>query len=199
MKPRVRPRFIAFLGAVGVLAVATGWRDIGSSAPAVPPATPMAPWAEPSEAGPPATPLPARLARLVLPVEGNDPFAGVSVPDPRPRSASEAVREPAWPRGAGAPETPAPTREPEPLQASAPVDTTAPPLGYRYLGSFVASGGPFLAYIANGDFHHEIRTGSELPDGYTVESIGPDAIRLRHPRLDRLAEIPMPRIDEAGG
>lgn len=81
----------------------------------------------------------------------------------------------------------------------APASAGAPPVHYRYLGSFVGTGGQPLVFVANGESHQEVRTGSPLADGYTVESIGPDVIRLRHPLLDTLAEIPIPPIGEAGG
>ena len=138
------------------------------------------------------SPLPVSLARLVFHPEGHDPFAGVLPSDPLSLSVDDTDVRRALPQG------PALTSQ-SALPGPALAPASAPPVSYRYLGTFVGPGGQPLVFVANGESHQEIRAGSPLADGYTVESIGPAVIRLRHPLLDGLAEIPMPPIGEAGG
>jgi hypothetical protein len=196
MRPRVRPRLVALLVGSACLALIAWWWESQAAPSAEPPAFDAFAGAGHAQAGKPpgapvALPLPARWPLLVLSSSGKDPFTGMSPsvqpPLPVPEGAN-AVVLPAFAPGAATAQVPAPE----------PVTPVAPPVSYRFVGTFVGPGALPRVYVASGDANHEIGPGTLLPDGYVVESIGPQAIRLRHPLLDGLAEIPVPPAAEAG-
>src|SRR5438105_6549198 len=93
--------------------------------------------------------------------------------------------EPAAPKPAAptAPVAPAPLPPPSP---------TAPPVAWRYLGAMVTPAGERLVMLARGDTTTMVQPGLRLDDGYVVEAISSDAVRLVYPPLGSMAEIPIP-------
>lgn len=73
-----------------------------------------------------------------------------------------------------------------------PAAPTAPPLAYRYLGQMVDPSGTRYVYLGKADRELPVAVGTRLEEGYVVESIGPEGIRLHYPPLDAHAVIPLP-------
>lgn len=107
----------------------------------------------------------------------HDPFAGSAVPLPPVATVA-------------APAAPVPAPLPPP---AAPAPSLA---AYRYLGTMVDIDGGRRVFLAQGDQHHELALGGRLPDGQVVESLGPPAVRLRHPAWDVVTDLPLPSPPE---
>ena len=119
-----------------------------------------------TQSSPPPS-LPQHLAVLSLAKSTFDPFAGVQPPPPPP------------------PSVPAPAAV---EKAPPPLPPAAPPFNYRYLGRMVDPSGKPFVYLGrtNGDDSAVIAVGvgSRLDEGYVVETIRNDGIRLVYPPLD---------------
>ena len=111
--------------------------------------------------------LPAQLSGKSIEPSVFDPFAGVLPPPPLP--VAKAV---------------APVAEIKPA---------APPVNYRYLGQMLDPSGQWLVYLSGPDGREvPVRVGTRLPEGYEVESIKDDGVRLRYPAFEAYSLIPIP-------
>lgn len=126
----------------------------------------------------PRNALPETLPRLQLDAARFDPFVGVKPPV---QAAPPVVTQPV----VAAPLSPPPQ---------------APALNYRYLGRMTDPVGQSYIYLTRGDAAAAVavRSGDRLEDGYVVESINQDGIRLLYPALDLRAVIPIPVDAEPG-
>lgn len=120
--------------------------------------------------GLPRAALPPRLRAATLDPASFDPFIGVQPPPPPP-----------------------PKPQPVPVVVAPPPPApTAPPLAYRYLGQMVDPAGKRLVYLGKGDKDVLVAVGTQLDEGYVVESITADGIQLHYPPLDVRAVINIP-------
>jgi len=121
-----------------------------------------------------STALPDHLPTLTLDKAAFDPFVGLQPPAPPPPKP-----------------TPKPTPQPAyvPPPPPAPV---APTLTYRYLGQMTDPSGKKVYYLAKADKDVPIVVGTPLDEGYVVEAITADLVRLRYPPLDVRVEIRIP-------
>lgn len=115
------------------------------------------------------SPLPAMLPTHFLDKATFDPFAGVQPPPP-----------------------PAPEAEKPLMGPLQPAPVARPALNYRYLGQFTDPSGKRSVYLSRADKDITVEVGAKLDEGYTVEAIGPDGIRLYYPPLRAHASIPIP-------
>lgn len=82
---------------------------------------------------------------------------------------------------------------------SAPVlkaqETTPPPpmLNYRYIGQMTGPDGVAYVYLARSDSAVRIQAGTVLEDGYIVERIDSDAVKLQHHASSGKVKIPIPQ------
>ena len=113
--------------------------------------------------------LPERLPTLALDKASFDPFVGMQPPAPPP------------PKPFVGPVYVAPAPAPTP-----------PTLPYRYLGQMTDPSGKKLHYLVKADKDVPIAVGTHLDEGYVVEAITADTIRLHYPQLDARAEIRIP-------
>lgn len=63
---------------------------------------------------------------------------------------------------------------------------------WRYLGTMVTPAGQRLVMLARGDTVVTVQPGASLDDGYVVEAVGSDAIRVTYPPLGTVVDIPIP-------
>lgn len=126
--------------------------------------------AEPRTPVDPAQPLPQQIASMTLEPAQRDIFAPVEPP------ASKVAATP--------PET-APAPEPPPAPS-------APAMTWRYLGSMLTPSGQRLVMLARGETNVTIEAGTVLEDGYVVQAIGADAVRLVYPPLGTVVDVPIP-------
>lgn len=119
--------------------------------------------------------LPNRLPKPSLDIAKFDPFLGViAAPTPPPQQARA-------PQAA----------LPPPIAAPLPT-RIAPPLNYRYLGQMVDPTGRKLIYLARGDAAVQVAVGGKLEEGYVVEAMDADGIRLLYAPMDVRTVIPVP-------
>lgn len=112
-------------------------------------------------------PLPARLPRAELERAEQDPFQGLTALAP-------AAPPPL--RAAVAPEAPRPS---------------APALEYRFLGQFLDPAGRRTVYLARPGKEIAVQQGAVLDEGYVVEAITDDAVRLHFEALQVRVSIPI--------
>lgn len=115
-----------------------------------------------------ALPLPTQLDAAAIEAARRDIFVPVEPPAPKPVAS---------------PPAPPPPPPPPP---------TAPAMTWRYLGSMLTPSGGRLVMLARGDTSVTIQAGMRLEEGYVVEAIGSDAVRLVYPPLGTVVEIPIP-------
>jgi hypothetical protein len=118
--------------------------------------------------------VPGEFERELLEPAKRNVFAPVEAPLPK----------------ASAPMRPAPL--PPVVTAVAPPQPAAPPppaLNYRYLGEMTSPAGERLVYLARGEEAVVVAAGTRLDDGYVVEAITEDAVRLAYPALGVKAEV----------
>jgi len=114
--------------------------------------------------------LPSHLPTATLDPANFDPFVGAQPPPPPP-----------------------PKPQPLPVVVAPPPPApTAPPLTYRYLGQMVDPSGQRLVYLGKGDKDVLVAVGTQLDEGYVVETISTDGIQLHYPPLDVRAVINIP-------
>jgi hypothetical protein len=170
----------ALLATVGLTAVALwlpGPSAVQSSGAATVVSGTSAPEHEDSERRrAPSPPTTARAAqRVSLDKPRADPFTAVAV----------AV--------------PAPKKEPAPVQAVTPPPVAAvpvntpPALTYRYLGQMTDPAGNQLVYLSKPGRDLRVTVGATLDEGYVVEAIAEDGVRLHHPATDTRAVVAIPR------
>ena len=121
--------------------------------------------------------LPEQLPHFELAEAQFDPFVGVLV-TPAPASAPAAV--------VSLP----------PLPPPAPERPVPPVLKYRFLGSFTDPNGNRIVYLSRGDKDVRVAVGTQLEEGYIVESIDAEGVRLLFPPLDARTTIAIPNASE---
>jgi hypothetical protein len=52
--------------------------------------------------------------------------------------------------------------------------------------------GEQLVLLSDGQEHSAVQVGSRLPNGFVVQAIGSNAVRLQHPATGTVADIPIP-------
>ena len=112
-----------------------------------------------------ARPLPRELPVAQIDAARFDPFVGVVPPPPPPPPVVAAP-------------------PPPPPQAPAP--------SYRFMGRMSGPDGAEVVYLMRGDSPVAVQPGTRLDDGYVVEAITKDAVRLLYPSMDARASIPIP-------
>jgi len=148
-----------------------GQGGLSAPAPRPPTSTPGAAPTSPVRAGGTASvlalaPVPARLTEQMLEAADRDPF---SIPQPP------------------APPPPPPLPPPPP-----PPPPQVPALNYRYLGQFLDPQGVRKVYLARPDKDLLVEAGTRLDEGYRVDTITDDEIRLVHEPLQQRAVIRIP-------
>ncbi len=127
----------------------------------------------------PAQALPASLSPLDLGTSGRDPFV------PQQAMPQPSTRPPLAP-------PPAAATTPQADQAPAPRVAMAPQQTLRYLGFFSSPTGATVVMLADGETAIPVSVGSPLPNGYVVQSLGPDAVRLLYAPTATVVDIPLP-------
>ena len=113
--------------------------------------------------------VPERLAAVTLEQASFDPFAGVQPP---------------------APAAPPPAK---PFVGPIYVPPPAPPaINYRYLGQMTDPEGKTLVYLSRSDKDVLVAAGTSLDEGYKVEAITSDGVRLIYPPAGGRVTIPIP-------
>jgi hypothetical protein len=120
-------------------------------------------------------PLPASLPAWSIDVARRDPFAVYS-PTPSPA--------PAEPPPVKKPQRPLPPAEPRPA---------APAVTYRFLGRMLTPDGQMITLLGRDEQSIEIKSGQMLDDGYKVEAITDQAVRLVYPPLGTVVEVAIPQ------
>ncbi|MED5621552.1 hypothetical protein [Ideonella sp. BN130291] len=65
-------------------------------------------------------------------------------------------------------------------------------MSYRYLGQMVDPSGKQVVYLSRGDHDVAVSVGTRLDEGYVVEAITPDGVRLNYPPLHAQVTVPVP-------
>lgn len=73
-----------------------------------------------------------------------------------------------------------------------PPPAPAPALTYRFVGRMLNPDGKRFVYIAQGDTILAVQVGTQLKEGYVVESISDAAIDLLYPPLQQHVSMPLP-------
>ena len=149
--------------ATRIIAVASRGADLERVVPSTVPT---------SSTGVVAAPIPFRLPAHLLEKAQFDPFAG-GAPAPAPTPIAPAASKPFV----------GPVYVPPP---------PAPSLNYRYLGQILDPDGRRLVYLARPDKDVLVGAGTRLDEGYVVEAIDDQGVRLRYPPLDAHAVVPSP-------
>jgi hypothetical protein len=122
--------------------------------------------------------LPSTIASWQIEPARRDLFAPV-VPPPPP-----AAKAPVLPVVAvAAPVVAAPVVPPAP---------TAPAINLRYLGAMVTPEGKRLVMLARGETTFTVQEGTRLDEGYVVQSIGREAVRLFYAATNTVLDVPIP-------
>ena len=79
---------------------------------------------------------------------------------------------------------------PAALVASAP--PAAPAVEYRYFGRMTSPDGQLTTLLARGDSVVAVSAGMPLHDGYVVQGVSAEAVRLTYPPLGTVVDIPIP-------
>jgi hypothetical protein len=97
---------------------------------------------------------------------------------------------------------PPPTAKPPvpavvPVVAAAPLPViapppAAPPVSLRYLGAMVTPEGQRLVMLMRGDTALTVQEGTRLDEGYVVQAIGRDAVRLFYAPTSTVLDVPIP-------
>jgi hypothetical protein len=81
---------------------------------------------------------------------------------------------------------------PAPAPTVAPPAPTAPALAHRFFGRVVGPDGQLLTLLTRTGAPVAISDGMALDDGYVVEAVRADAVRLVYPPLGIVVELPLP-------
>jgi hypothetical protein len=68
----------------------------------------------------------------------------------------------------------------------------APAISLRYLGTMVTPQGQRLVMLARGDTAVTVQEGTRLDEGYVVQAIGQDEVRLLYPATGMVLGVPIP-------
>lgn len=154
-------------GSVALSALALWWPQDGNPAVVAAMDDSQAPALAKGEAAVPA--LPAHVAAALLDEAISDPFIGPQPPSP-----------------------PAPS-PPKPFVGPIYIPPPAPPaINYRYLGQMTDPDGKKLVYLARADKDVQVSTGTRLDEGYTVEAITAEGVRLFYAPAGARVTIPIP-------
>jgi hypothetical protein len=123
-------------------------------------------------AGPATGRLASQLPETLLEPAVADPFVGAQPPPPPPP-------------------------KPVPVVIAPPPPPQAPAITYRYLGRMTDPSGTVLVYLAKADAAVVASVGTRLDEGYVVQSVDTDGIRLHYPPLDAHVVIPVPPPPDA--
>lgn len=127
-----------------------------------------------------APPLPARWAAPMLEAARRNPF-GADAPSP---SVAKA---------ASAPASKLVVPQPPPVLVAAPPGApAAAPFGYRYLGRMIDPQGQRVIYLARGENVLAVQPGTNLNDGYTVESITDSTVEVVNSATQQRHTIAIP-------
>jgi hypothetical protein len=74
----------------------------------------------------------------------------------------------------------------------APPAPTAPAINLRYLGAMVTPEGKQLVMLARGETTLTVQEGTRLDEGYVVQSIGREAVRLFYAATNTVLDVPIP-------
>jgi hypothetical protein len=77
------------------------------------------------------------------------------------------------------------------LPAVAPAPT-APPVSLRYLGAMLTPEGRRLVMLMRGETAITVQEGTRLDEGYVVQAIGRDAVRLFYAPTSTVLDVPIP-------
>ena len=170
MKPR------AFAYALLAAGVAAAW----SLEPRTPIEGRTLPPVQQPPAEPIATPAVARsLPRPALEPALRDPFR----PEPPPMMLAKAEAAP--------PAPPPPPPAPE-LAALPPAPAPVPSLGLSFLGRLHGADGLLLVLATDGSATWSLASGLELPGGFRVEEVAPEAVHFSHPASGTTARLELP-------
>ena len=75
----------------------------------------------------------------------------------------------------------------------APPPPAAPGINLRYLGRMTTPEGRHVVLLARGDAALTVQVGTTLEEGYVVQTIGSDAVRLVYPPLGTVVDVPIPQ------
>lgn len=127
-------------------------------------------------------PLPARIASLQVEPAKRDIFMPVVLPPP----VAAPVSAPAVPPVVAARAAPsaAPATPPPPV---------APTVTYRYLGSMTTPDGERIVLLARGETPVPVTAGTRLDEGYVVEAVSEEAVRLVYPALGSVVLVQIPQ------
>jgi hypothetical protein len=76
--------------------------------------------------------------------------------------------------------------------APPPPAPAAPPPGYRFVGRVIDPEGRPQVFLSRQDKTVQAAPGLRLDDGYVVEAVEADAVRLHHPQFDVRASVALP-------
>jgi hypothetical protein len=171
--------------ALGLSAVASAWAMLAPADPPLVAATAPAPAGQGGPSSPaPRPPLPS-AARGTAPGQA---LALATVP----ARLAEQPLEPADRDPFSIPQPPAPPPPPPAPPPPPPPAPQAPALNYRYLGQIIDPQGQRKVYLARPDKDLLVEAGTRLDEGYRVESITDDEIRLVYEPLQQRAVIRIP-------
>jgi hypothetical protein len=85
---------------------------------------------------------------------------------------------------------PAPVAPPPP--PAEPLPPSAPALAHRFFGRVVGPDGQLITLLTRTGEPVAISDGQALDDGYVVEAVRADAVRLVYPPLGVVIELPLP-------
>lgn len=82
-----------------------------------------------------------------------------------------------------------------PQTALPPPPVAAPPVtALRYLGALFNPNGERLLLLADGEMVVTAQPGTALPNGYVVQSVALDAVRVAHPPTGAVIDISLPSV-----
>lgn len=120
--------------------------------------------------------------------------AGASIDEPR--LLSPASRDPFNPAPPPVPaevtRAAAQAAKNEPAQPLAPPASVAPPMNHRIVGRFLSPDGQRLVFLQDGAQTVVAAPGVVLSSGFTVDTVTPRELRLRHPLAGQAVALPMP-------
>jgi hypothetical protein len=131
----------------------------------------------PGAASPDAVALPSTIPAWQIEPAKRDVFAAVVPPPPPVAKAPPPV---------------APVVAPVVAAPVAPPAPTAPAINLRYLGAMVTPEGKQLVMLARGETTLTVQEGTRLDEGYVVQSIGREAVRLFYAANNTVLDVPIP-------
>ncbi len=167
--------------ALGLSAVASAWAMLAPADPPVVAATAPAPGQGGPNSPAPRPPMPTTAPTTVP----------TTVPmNARTAAPGQALALAAVP--ARLPEQPLEPADRDPFAIPQPPPPQAPALNYRYLGQFIDPQGQRKVYLARPDKDLLVEAGTRLDEGYRVEAITDDEIRLVYEPLQQRTVIRIP-------